>query len=57
MTRRPPGFATRKNSASACFGSFTLRRPNEIVTASNSSSPNGSFVASASTKTMFGMPA
>ena len=34
---------------SAFFGSFTLRRPNEIVTASNSSSPNGSFVASACT--------
>ena len=44
--------STRYISASAAFGCSTLRSPKLIVTASNSSSPNGSFSASASTNSM-----
>jgi hypothetical protein len=51
----PPGAVTRSISASAFFGSLTLRRPNEIVTASNSPSANGSAIASASTKVTLGV--
>ena len=50
MTSRPPGLVTRNISASAASGSATLRRPNEIVTASKARSPNGSRSASPATK-------
>ncbi len=50
---RPPGLSTRYISASAAFGSATLRRPKLIATASNSSSPNGRLWASAWTNSMF----
>jgi hypothetical protein len=54
MTSRPPGLSTRYISASAFLGSSTLRRPKEIVTASNSPSEKGRAMASASTKVIPG---
>ncbi len=53
-TSRPPGRVTRRISRRPASGSTTLRSPNEIVTASNESSANGSRVASPATKSSRG---
>ena len=54
MTSLPPGLVTRSISASAFFGSLTLRSPKEMVLASKLLSANGRLVASPATKLMSG---
>src|SRR6516225_7774076 len=49
-TSRPPGGVTRRISARPAPGSATFRSPNEIVTASNAPSRNGSRSASPATQ-------
>ena len=49
-TRTPPGLVTLRISASAAGTSATLRRPKEMVTASNVASPNGRCRASPAVK-------
>lgn len=46
ITTRPPGFVTRYSSRRATSVSWMLRSPKEIVTVSNVSSLNGSFIPS-----------
>src|SRR5690348_9516149 len=52
-TSRPPGRVTRSISARAWPGSAVFRSPNEIVTASNCASANGSARASPATNVTF----